>query len=110
MDGETDEAAVDETVRKFLEGFGSVYENQTNMAFSCELGDETRGSSHGYSRTDFELKPCTVSGKVRAYTRVVNGNRQMYIALAFYLDDDEHVDRFLESFNISPPRAKAKRR
>jgi hypothetical protein len=45
--------------------------------------------------------------KARVFTRVINGERQMYIGSVFYLEPNDNVDRFINSFTITPP-AKAK--
>jgi hypothetical protein len=100
-EGETDKAVADQMVRKFLEGFGAGYEQQTQRTFSCELEGGTRTSINGYSRSEFELTSCTIPAKVRVYTRVRGGDRQMYIGAVFYVEEDDNVSRFIKSFNVS---------
>ncbi|HET9712957.1 MAG TPA: hypothetical protein VFP64_13775, partial [Pyrinomonadaceae bacterium] len=108
-EGETDKEVVDAIVRHFIAGFGAIYEQQTHRTFSCELEGETSTSINGYSRTDFELSSCTVPAKVRAYTRVVKGNRQMYIGVTFFPKEDENASRFMKSFTVGTTGSKPKR-
>lgn len=107
-EGETDKAVADEMVRKFLEGFGVGYQQQTQRAFACELEGETRTSVNGYSRSEFELSSCTIPAKVRVYTRVRGGNRQMYIGAVFYVEEDDNVARFIKSFTVGTSGSKSK--
>jgi endonuclease YncB( thermonuclease family) len=107
-EGETDKAVGDQMVRKFLKGFGANYQQQTQRVFACELEGESRTSVNGYSRSEFELTSCTIPAKVRIYTRVRGGKRQMYIGAVFYVDEDDNVARFIKSFNVSPAGIKSK--
>ena len=109
-EGETDKAVADQLVRKFLEGFGAGYEQQTQRTFSCELEGETRTSVNGYSRSEFELTSCTIPAKVRIYTRVRGGDRQMYVGAVFYVEEDDNVSRFIKSFTVSAaPRSRSQK-
>jgi endonuclease YncB( thermonuclease family) len=111
-EGETDSEVVDAIVRHFLGGFGAVYEQQTQRKFACDLEGETRTAVNGYSRFDFSLSSCTVPAKVRAYTRVAKGDRQMYIGVTFSPKDDEDAARFMKSFTVgaSTPKSKTPKR
>ena len=111
-EGETDKEVVEAIVRHFLTGFGAVFEQQTQRPFSCELEGETRTSVNGYSRFDFALSSCTVPAKVRAYTRIVKGDRQMYIGVTFYPKEDDNVARFMKSFTVgaSTPKSRSQKR
>ena len=108
--GETDKAVADQMVQKFLEGFGIGYRQLTQENFSCELEGETRTSINGYSRSEFELSSCTIPAKVRVYTRVTRGNRQMYIGAVFYVEQDDNVSRFINSFTVSTPKTRTTKR
>ena len=107
--GEADRLAIDSTVAGFMKGFGEGYQSRNNQAFSCELPDARNFSAGGYSGSDFDLPSCTIPTKVRAYTRVVGGERQMYIGAVFYAQEDPNVARFIKSFTIGTLPAKAKR-
>jgi endonuclease YncB( thermonuclease family) len=98
--GETDKDVADQMVRTFLEGFAHGYQRETQQAFTCELEGGTSTSINGFSRSDFELSSCTVPAKVRLYTRVTRGNRQMYVGAAFYVQEDDNVSRFIKSFSV----------
>ncbi len=106
--GETDKTVADQMVRKFLEGFGEGYKQQTQQAFTCELEGETHTSVNGYSRSEFELSSCTIPAKVRVYTRVTRGNRQMYVGAVFYVEEDDNVSRFIKSFTVGTSGLKSR--
>ena len=106
-DGESDKAVADHMVQKFLEGFGTSYRQLTQENFSCELEGETRTSINGYSRSEFELSSCTIPAKVRVYTRVMRGRRQMYVGAVFYAEQDDNVSRFIKSFTVGTAAPKS---
>ncbi|MCA1577658.1 MAG: thermonuclease family protein [Acidobacteria bacterium] len=106
--GETDKDVADQMVRKFLEGFGEGYKQKTQQAFTCELEGETRSAINGYSRSEFELASCTIPAKVRVYTRVTRGNRQMYVGAVFYVEEDDNISRFIQSFTVSTSKPKSR--
>jgi Staphylococcal nuclease homologue len=100
--GESDRTAIASTVGGFLEGFAEGYKNRNKSEFSCEMQDERRFSAGGFSAIEYDLPSCTIPAKVRAYTRVVRGDRQMYVGAVFYnQQEDENISRFLRSFTIS---------
>jgi len=100
--GEPDRTAIASTVGGFLEGFAQGYKNRNKSEFSCEMQGERRFSAGGFSATEYDLPTCTIPAKVRAYTRVVGGDRQMYVGAVFYTqEEDPNVSRFLQSFTIT---------
>jgi endonuclease YncB( thermonuclease family) len=105
--GETDIEAIKNSLSGYLHGFGKHYEERRNPAqpnFSCELENEKDISMGGYTAIEFDLKSCTIPAKARVFTRVVEGERQMYIGSVFYLEEDPNVARFIESFTITRRR------
>jgi len=112
--GETDLYAINNTLSGFLKGFGKHYEESKSAAqpnFSCELENEKDVSTGGFTALEFDLKSCTIPAKARVFTRVVEGERQMYIGTVFYLEEDPNVPRFIKSFTITPvQRTKSPRR
>jgi hypothetical protein len=58
----------------------------------------------GYTGAEFDLRSCTVPGRARIFTKVVNGQRRMYLAAVFYMEEDENVSRFLKSFTVGTPQ------
>ena len=106
--GESDRAALEGTVDGFLRGIGEGYESRSQTRFSCDLQNERNVSMNGYTGSEFDLPSCTVPGKLRAFTRVVNGQRQMYIGAVFFWQEDPNVSRFLKSFSAGTA-AKARR-
>ena len=107
--GETDRAAIQSTVHGFLKGFREGYQNRYNEEFSCEMQGERRFVVGGFSASEYDLPSCAIPAKLRAYTRVVGGDRQMYIGVVFYSQDETaNVSRFMKSFTVTTPaRTKA---
>ncbi len=111
--GEADRPAIQSTVQGFLSGFARGYQQQNNSQFSCELQGERRFSSGGFTATEYDFASCTIPTKVRAFTRVVGGDRQMYVGAVFYsAEEDVNVSRFMKSFTITTatPKSRAKKR
>jgi hypothetical protein len=70
------------------------------VSYACELTNEKDISINGYTGSEFDMSSCTIRGQARVFTKVVGNRRRMYIATAFYLDDDPNVARFIKSFTI----------
>lgn len=94
--GESDADAIKEGTRSFLKSFGP------ETAFSCEsMQNEKDVSMRGFAGLEFEFK-CMVPVKVRVFTRVIDGDRQVYLAMALYMEPEASVNRFINSFTITP--------
>lgn len=101
--GETDEDAIAGSLSVFTLGVGQGFRIASESAgrpqsFQCELQNEKNISQSGYTGSEYDLNSCTVPARARAFTKVVDGQRQMYIAIVFYTQEDENVDRFINSF------------
>jgi endonuclease YncB( thermonuclease family) len=108
--GEADRVAIQSTVQGFLRGFADGYQRRNNSEFACEMQGERRFSAGGFSATEYDLPSCTIPAKVRAYTRVVGGDRQMYVGAVFYSqEEDANVARFMRSFNVTTAGSKSGR-
>ena len=95
--GESDADAIKLGIESFLQGFGQ------ETPFSCEsMQNEKDVSMRGFTGLDFDLK-CTVPVKVRVFTRIINGDRQVYLAMVLYMEQDANINRFINSFTITPP-------
>jgi len=107
--GEPDKIAIEGTLRSFMKGFGDGYQRRNNSAFSCELEDGRSFSAGGYSASEYDLSTCTVPAKLRAFTRVVNGDRQMYLGAVFFASPaDQNISRFMQSFTVGTPTSKTR--
>lgn len=107
--GETDRAAINSTVKGFLRGVSAGYQQQNGNEFSCDMQSERRFTTGGFSASEYDLPSCTIPAKVRAYSRVVGSDRQMYIGVVFYTqEEDPNVSRFMKSFTITTPANKSK--
>lgn len=108
-DGESDRQAISSVVRSFFTGFADGYQRRSNSAFTCELESERRFSIGAYSGSEYDLPSCTIPARLRAYTRVVGRDRQMYVGVVFYTqDEDTNVSRFMKSFTIAGAGSKTK--
>ena len=107
--GEPDVVAIKASLSSLLKGFGDAFERRhPGQRFSCELQNEKDISRGGFAGLEFDLTSCTIPAKARVFTKVTgSGDRQMYLATVFYMDQDDNVSRFLNSFTITPP-AKSK--
>jgi endonuclease YncB( thermonuclease family) len=105
--GEQDQPTISQMVQGFLYGFAEGYRRRNNEPFLCEPQGERSLSVSGFSGSDYDLPSCTIPTKVRAFSRVVNGRRQMYIAAAFYAEEDPKVSRFIKSFTVTTAPGKS---
>ena len=101
--GEPDKLAIDAIVlNSFIKGAHESYEKGDRSPFSCRRQHEKDVSMNGYKGIEFDLSSCSLPTRVRAFTRVVGDQRQMYVGAVFYGDEDENVARFVESFTVGP--------
>lgn len=106
--GEADDVAIRSTMSNFLRGFGSTFDTiKPGQHFSCELQNEKDVSMRDFTGLEFDLTSCTLPARARVFTRVINGERQLYLATVFYLEPDTNISRFINSFTITAP-SKAK--
>jgi endonuclease YncB( thermonuclease family) len=107
--GESDTDAIKGSLASLLKGFGMTFDAlyRSQQPFTCELQNENDVSMRGFTGLEFDLSSCTLPAKARVFTRTVNGNRQMYLATVFYMEKDDNIARFLNSFTITAP-AKSK--
>ena len=103
--GEADVDAIKYSLASFLKGFGATFNTlyPGQPAFTCELQNEKDVSMRDFTGLEFDLTSCTLPAKARVFTRVVNNDRQMYLATVFYLEQDDKISRFINSFTITPP-------
>lgn len=95
--GESDADAIKEGTTTFVNSFGQ------DTIFSCDsMQYEKDISMGGFAGVEFEYQ-CKVPIKVRVFTRIIDGDRQVYVAMALYMEKDANVNRFINSFTITPP-------
>jgi hypothetical protein len=112
--GEKDKDAMSVTLDGFLKGVGQGFQSRAESVgrpapFLCQLQNEMNISQSGYTGSEFDLSSCTVPARARVFTRVVDDQRQMYLAVVFYMEEDENVSRFIKSFTVGTSQ-KAKSR
>ena len=98
--GETDEQALKTLLSGFLKGATEGYEHGTGQDFRCEPRAQKNVSQNGYSGVESDLSSCTAPMFVRMYTKVIDNQRQVYIATVVYAEDDEKTERFMKSFTV----------
>jgi hypothetical protein len=104
--GEADVDAIRHGLASFLKGFGGTFDAKYSIQrpnFSCELQNEKNISMGGFTGLEFDLTSCTIPARARVFTRTIDDQRQLYLAAAFYLEQDDNVARFINSFTITPP-------
>jgi len=103
--GETDKMAMDAMILKgVLKGVQAGYERRGDQ-FSCERQREKNVSMNGYTGREFDFASCSVPLRVRAFTRVVGDERELFFAGVLYSEEeDENVARFINSFTAGPQR------
>lgn len=98
--GESDADTIKLSAEGFLRGLGET------SAFSCEsLQNEKDISMHGFTGLEFALSSCTVPAKMRVFTRIINNDRQIYLAFVLYREQDPNVSRFINSFTITESKS-----
>jgi endonuclease YncB( thermonuclease family) len=96
--GESDADAIKEGTESFLKAFGQ------ETAFSCKsMQNDKDISMRGFTGVEFDFT-CRVPIKVRVFTRIINGDRQVYLAMVLYMEQDDNVNRFINSFTITEAR------
>jgi endonuclease YncB( thermonuclease family) len=98
--GESDTLAIKSTLSGFLKGIGESFESSGRGQFNCEPQAEKDISTAGYTGREFDLRGCSVPGMARLYSKVINGERQMYAGAVFYAHDEPNVAKFLQSFTV----------
>lgn len=111
--GETDEAALDGSLKSYLDGVAQGYEISTGLKdFKCVPQAQKNISLNGYTGIEFDLRSCTFPSRVRMYTKISDNQRRLYMGVVLYAEDDENVLRFLKSFTVdsaAPPAKSALR-
>lgn len=104
--GESDAEAMKQSMAGFIIAWANSFKKLDagpQPLLTCDLENEKDISMLGFSGLEFDLSSCMVPAKARVFTRVINGERQMYIGTVFYVEPNENVDRFINSFTITPP-------
>jgi endonuclease YncB( thermonuclease family) len=109
--GESDVEAMKRSVIVFVDAWANALKNidaGPQPLLTCDLENEKDISMHGYSGLEFDLSSCMLPTKARVFTRIIKGQRQMYIGSVFYVEPNDNVDRFINSFTITPPASTQK--
>ena len=98
--GEADKVALTDTVEDFIKSAHKSYERADRGYFFCRQRREKDISTSGYTGRDFDLSSCSLPTRARAFTKVTGNQRQMYIGVVFYGEENENVGRFIRSFSV----------
>lgn len=100
---------LDNTIKGFIAGIQADWQ-KLGSTFTCEATLDREFSVSGYDARQYDLSRCTVPGKIRLYTRVVGGMRELYLNGAFFFGspDDQNATQFFKSFSINSPKSSPK--
>ena len=100
--GESDDVASSSLMKDFLKGAAEGYRRGSgDTNFKCEPRSRKIPSPSGYTAVEFDLSSCTIPSRIRMYTKVVDDQRQVYIATVAYTEEEsENATRFLRSFTV----------
>lgn len=105
--GETDQMALNETVVDVIKSAHKDYQRGDRGYFVCGKQSEKNISMNGYTGVEYDMSSCSLPTRARAFTRANGDQREMYIGIVFYGENDAHVGRFIRSF-VAGPTTKAK--
>lgn len=102
--GESDAEIMDSAIKGFVGGIQGDWQ-KLGSTFECYPDLDRNFSVSGYAGRQYDLTGCTVPGRVRFYTRVVNNVRELYLTAAFFFgsSEDPNARRFFDSFAVSRP-------
>jgi len=106
--GESDKVAIDDVVLNVIKTTHKEYKEADRGHFFCRQQSEKDISTNGYVGREFDMSSCSLPTRARAFTKVVENQRQMYVGMVFYGDEDENVGRFIKSFMVGRPRPKTR--
>jgi len=108
--GESDDLASNSLMKDFLQGMGEGYKHATgDTNFKCEPRTRKIPVPSGYTATEIDLSSCTIPSRMRMYTKVADGQRQVYIITVTYREEEtENATRFLKSFTIGSDKTRAR--
>ena len=98
--GETHNAALSDAVLGFSMGLKAGLGPHGNE--SCRASDEKYISVNGLPAVEFDMVSCVLRGRARIVTKLVDGQRYMYVLAAIFMNEDDNVPRFLNSLTLDP--------
>lgn len=101
--GESDAEIMEGAIRGFVGGIQSDWQ-KLGTPFECYPDLDRDFSVSGYAGRQYDLSGCTIPGRARFYTRVVNNVRELYLTAAFFgPSDGPYSRRFFDSFAENKP-------
>jgi endonuclease YncB( thermonuclease family) len=103
--GETDDLAFDGLAKDLMAGateFNKIDNRQPD--FKCQPPSRKKTTLNGYTGIEIEVTSCGVPWRMRIYTKVVDNERRLYLAVVAYAEEDAaNVTRFMKSFTVGTP-------
>ena len=98
--GEDDKTALDQMVFETnMKGAAGAFSGGNPQA-RCAPQGEREIESNGYFGKELDLTACLIPARIRAFTKATGDRREIYVALANFIEDDASAMRFLKSFAI----------
>lgn len=109
--GESDRFALSDGVKGFAMGLQQGLASHGHSMSGCGPSNVKYISVSGLPAVEFEMTSCILRGRARIVTKLVDGQRQMYVVAALYMEEDENIPRFLNSLTVdATPNLKSRRR
>jgi endonuclease YncB( thermonuclease family) len=107
--GEGDNAAFDELAKELVAGVTEVNKIDNRRSdFKCQSPTKKNIVQNGYQGVEIGEASCGIPWRARMFTKVVNNERVLYLAIAAYAEEDvANVTRFMKSFTVGTPKTRA---
>ena len=98
--GEDDRMALDQFIfNEFSAGAaGALTGGDPNAR--CHAQSEKVVSANGYFGIELDMSQCPMPTRIRAFTKVTDGRREVYFATVTFREEDANVTRFLKTFTM----------
>jgi len=106
--GESDKAAIDDMVVNVIKTTHKEYQEGDRGYFFCGQKREKDISTNGYIGREFDMSSCSLPTRARAFTKVVDNQRHVYVGMVFYGEENANVGRFIRSFTVDKPKARVR--
>lgn len=108
--GESDEVAFDALAKEFIAGAAEVNKIDNRRSdFKCQAPARKSLSLNGYKGIELETTSCGIPWRARMFTKVVDNERLLYLAIAAYAEEDAaNVTRFMKSFSVGSAKTRTR--
>lgn len=108
--GESDEVAFEALAKDFIAGAAEVNKIDNRRSdFKCQAPARKSLSLNGYKGIELETTSCGIPWRARMFTKVVDNERLLYLAIAAYAEEDAaNVTRFMKSFSVGSAKTRTR--